>query len=161
MPHSSVLCTTLEISTIHVCLYFLLLSLLPSGTPTPLPLHPPHHPAPLEKNWIHNTAGFSTQNVFVIPRVCICRFAYLLKLICNPQASPSSALVIICETRDSLIELRCVLPAEPGAALPCLFQPSSCNVFLLVYLVSFFAFAFWGVFVFFAGDVSVCSGSQV
>ena len=71
MPHISVLCATLEMRTIHVCLCFLPLSRLPSGTPTPLPVHCPHHPAPLEKNWIHDTVGFSIQSVFVIHRVCL------------------------------------------------------------------------------------------
>lgn len=60
-----------------------------------------------------NTVGFSIQSVSIIHRFCICRFAYLLKFICNPQVNPYSALVIICKTPDSLMQLRCVLPAEP------------------------------------------------
>ena len=124
VTHISVLCTTLAITTIHVC--YISCCMLPHCSSHSFHLsHQPLSPSiPLtnlphrKKNWIHNTAGFSIQSVSIIHRFCICRFAYLLKFICNPQVNPYSALVIICKTPDSLMQLRCVLTAEPERCAP-------------------------------------------
>lgn len=144
MTHISVLCTTLEMNTIHVYVScrshaFRLARqpLSPSIALTTLP------------HWkkigfmIQLDSAYSLSSLFT---ESVCRFAYLLKFVCNPQASPCSALVIMCRAPDSSIWLRRVLPAEPGAVLPCVFQRSSCNVFFPGLFGVIFCFCVLGFF---------------